>query len=141
MLLSLGKRLSSVLFYSAIKSVYSKNNLSDIEVAWLDIRDSIKTDDQFGKAKPLLAEITKNCESKLSDVRTGKKVFVTQGFIGQTLNGVTTTLGRGGSDYSAALLAEGLKANVCEIWTDVAGVATTDPRLFAEAVVLDEISF
>lgn len=71
----------------------------------------------------------------------GEIVYVTQGFIGQTLSGSTTTLGRGGSDYSAALFAEGIKATTLEIWTDVAGVATTDPRICPDAVVIDEISF
>ena len=67
--------------------------------------------------------------------------FVTQGFIGQTLNGDTTTLGRGGSDYSASLLAESLKAEVLEIWTDVAGIATTDPRLLDGAKIISEITY
>ena len=66
---------------------------------------------------------------------------MTQGFIGSTKEGMTTTLGRGGSDYSAALLAEGLGADILEIWTDVAGIATTDPRLCKEARAISEISF
>lgn len=68
-------------------------------------------------------------------------MVVTQGFIGATEEGHTTTLGRGGSDYSAALLAEGLNAQILEIWTDVAGIATTDPRICKGARPIPEISF
>lgn len=71
----------------------------------------------------------------------GNDVGVTQGFIGSTMEGHTTTLGRGGSDFSAAILAEGINATTCEIWTDVTGILTTDPRLVKEAKVIDEISF
>ena len=66
---------------------------------------------------------------------------MTQGFIGSDEAGQTTTLGRGGSDYSAALLAEALKASAVEIWTDVAGIYTTDPRLAPNAHPIAEISF
>jgi aspartate kinase len=68
-------------------------------------------------------------------------VLVTQGFIGSTEEGMTTTLGRGGSDYSAAILAEGIAADIVEIWTDVAGIATTDPRISPKAKPIAEISF
>jgi aspartate kinase len=66
---------------------------------------------------------------------------VTQGFIGSDLQGNTTILGRGGSDYSAALFAEGISAHVLEIWTDVAGVATTDPRMVKEARIIPELTY
>ena len=66
---------------------------------------------------------------------------MTQGFIGRNAQGQTTTLGRGGSDYSAALLAEGVGASVLQIWTDMPGVATTDPRICPKARPLEELSF
>ncbi len=135
-LLSLGERLSSVLFTYALEKAWPSKT-----VRFLDIRTILKTDEYFGKARPLTAEIAELCAAKLSDINDGHVVYVTQGFIGQTLAGATTTLGRGGSDYSAALLAEGIRADVLEIWTDVAGVSTTDPRLCAEAIVIDELSF
>lgn len=139
-LMSLGERMSSVLFTVALQKVFTdKNHKPKAEL--LDVRTVLKTDDQFGKARPLTETIIKLCKENLKDCISGKTVYVTQGFIGQTLNGATTTLGRGGSDYSAAILAEGISADTLEIWTDVAGVSTTDPRLCAEAVVIGEISF
>ncbi|MBC7420667.1 MAG: lysine-sensitive aspartokinase 3 [Bdellovibrio sp.] len=135
-LLSLGERLSSVLFAQALQTAWPQK-----KVKLLDVRSVLKTDETFGKARPLTTEISKLCEKKLGNLKDGKVVYVTQGFIGQTLAGATTTLGRGGSDYSAAILAEGIKADTLEIWTDVAGVSTTDPRLCKDAVVIDEISF
>ena len=77
----------------------------------------------------------------LNKYSTDKNVIVTQGFIGATSLGHTTTLGRGGSDYSAALFAEGLNATALEIWTDVPGIATTDPRITTKAQSIKEISF
>jgi aspartate kinase len=139
-LMSLGERMSSVLFTVALRKVYNDNKQTQ-QVKLLDVRTVLKTDDSFGKARPLTETIIKLCKEKLADCIAGKSVYVAQGFVGQTLNGATTTLGRGGSDYSAAILAEGIAADTLEIWTDVAGVATTDPRLCSEAVVIDEISF
>lgn len=139
-LMSLGERMSSVLFTVALQKVYADNKQTQ-QVKLLDVRTVLKTDDSYGKARPLTETIIKLCKENLADCISGKAVYVAQGFIGQTLNGATTTLGRGGSDYSAAILAEGISADTLEIWTDVAGVATTDPRLCSDAVVIDEISF
>lgn len=139
-LMSLGERMSSALYTVALRQIF-KNNNHKVKVGLLDARTIIKTDEQFGKAKPLPEKILQQCNENLQDCMKGEIVYVTQGFIGQTLSGSTTTLGRGGSDYSAALFAEGIKATTLEIWTDVAGVATTDPRICPDAVVIDEISF
>ncbi|MCC2679709.1 MAG: hypothetical protein K0R29_2285, partial [Pseudobdellovibrio sp.] len=141
-LMSLGERMSSVLFTVALRNVYSQHKQKQLrEVKLLDVRTVLKTDDQFGKARPLTDVIIKQCREILIDCIQGQTTYVTQGFVGQTLSGATTTLGRGGSDYSAAILAEGIGSDTLEIWTDVAGVATTDPRICPEAVVIDEISF
>lgn len=146
-LMSLGERMSSLLFTQALQNVFDQNDAKtsrppSLTARLLDVREVLKTDDNFGKAKPLADLIKKNCQEKLPNIKQdAKTTYVTQGFIGQTTNGLTTTLGRGGSDYSAALLAEALGADTVEIWTDVAGVATTDPRLCQEAVVINEISF
>lgn len=132
--------MSTVLFTEAMGKVLEKHN-SRKTAELFDVRQVLRTDDSFGKAKPLTLEIKKLCEEHLGFLRDHKKIVVTQGFIGMTDEGMTTTLGRGGSDYSAALLAEGVGADILEIWTDVAGIATTDPRLCPKAKPIKEISF
>lgn len=130
-ILSLGERISSVIFKEVLK-----NKLPNKKIILLDARTIIKTDSHFGKATPLISEIALACEKLNPDF-----VYVTQGFIGADVDGNTTVLGRGGSDYSAALFAEGLNADVLEIWTDVAGIATTDPRLCSNTKIIHEISY
>ncbi|MDA0148553.1 lysine-sensitive aspartokinase 3 [Vibrio sp. LaRot3] len=105
-----------------------------------DIRDVLKTDDNFGKAEPQLETIRQLAEQSLVPL-CQSNVVVTQGFIGSDPEGNTTTLGRGGSDYSAALIAEAVQASGLEIWTDVPGIYTTDPRIAAKASPIPEISF
>ena len=137
-LMSLGERMSSVLFSQALENVIHTQGLS-LQVRRLDARDVLKTDNQFSKAKPLIAEMATFAQAKIP--HDPQLIYVTQGFIGQTLEGHTTTLGRGGSDYSAALFAEAIGADILEIWTDVAGIATTDPRICSEAKPISEITF
>lgn len=140
-LVSLGERMSSVLFAEAFQQKLKSSGQSR-KVVWLDARDIICTDDQFGKARPQIEKISERAQQKiLSALDPQNHAIVTQGFIGRSEEGQTTTLGRGGSDYSAALFAEALNADVLEIWTDVAGIATTDPRLCSDAKMLEEISF
>lgn len=130
-ILSLGERMSSLIFKEVLK-----NKLPNKSVVLLDARTVIKTDSNFGKATPLISEISNKCN--LLDRNT---VYVTQGFIGSDNDNNTTILGRGGSDYSAALFAEGFSASTLEIWTDVAGIASTDPRLCSTAQIIHEISY
>lgn len=133
---SFGERLSSILFTEVLSQIDKSKT-----VQWLDARTILKTDDQFGKARPLTSVIFQLAsENLIPQIKKGI-VFVTQGFIGETLEGKTTTLGRGGSDYSAALFAEAVAADTLEIWTDVPGIATTDPRITSDAKPLKEISF
>ncbi|MBO9668225.1 MAG: lysine-sensitive aspartokinase 3 [Bdellovibrio sp.] len=139
-LMSLGERISSILFVEAMAQVLARHQ-SAKKAQWLDVRDVLRTDETFGKAKPLTNEILGLCQKHLAFLPEMKTVVVTQGYIGRTEDGMTTTLGRGGSDYSAAILAEGVSADVLEIWTDVAGIATTDPRLCPQARPINEISF
>lgn len=139
-LMSLGERMSSVLFTEAMAQVLRKHNSMKLAKLF-DARDVLRTDDAFGKAKPLTKEIESLCRQHLGSLREFKTVICTQGYIGRTEEGMTTTLGRGGSDYSAAILAEGVAADILEIWTDVAGIATTDPRICPKAKPIDEISF
>jgi aspartate kinase len=135
---SFGERLSSLLFTEAMNLAIKKQKDTKIAVNF-DVREVLITDNQFGKARPIITEIKKLCEKKFIDLE--HTIYITQGFIGATTEGMTTTLGRGGSDYSAALIAEGIDASILEIWTDVPGIATTDPRLCKEAVAIAEISF
>ncbi len=140
-LLSLGERTSSALFAQAMKAALAKAGVKK-EVILFDAREVIVTDDQFGKARPQIAKIYELAQKEiLQKYPQEKYVIVTQGYIGKSLSGHSTTLGRGGSDYSAALFAEGLDATTLEIWTDVTGIATTDPRICKEAKFIDEISF
>lgn len=131
---SFGERLSSLLFTGVLREAGVQN------VQWFDVRDVMITDSQFGHAEPQTADIRRQAEEKLTP-RIKTERFVTQGFIGRDRSGATTTLGRGGSDYSAALLAEALDADVLEIWTDVTAVYTTDPRMVPDARPITEISF
>ncbi len=132
--------MSSVLFTQALENQLAQKK-NDIRAVWFDVRDVLVTDDQFGKARPLLSPMRDLALLHLVPKLTENTCVVTQGFIGRTVAGATTTLGRGGSDYSAALLAEAVDANILEIWTDVPGIATTDPRLVPKAQVIAKISF
>ncbi|PFG55185.1 aspartate kinase [Vibrio sp. ES.051] len=112
----------------------------DIQAVRFDIRDVLRTDDSFGRAEPNIEMISELAQEKLVPL-CHKSVVITQGFIGSDGQGNTTTLGRGGSDYSAALIAESVKAAGLEIWTDVPGIYTTDPRIAPKASPIPEISF
>ena len=138
--LSIGERLSSLLFTEAM-SLVLKMHGSDVTAQWFDVRNVLITDNQFSKARPLIGDIKTKCLDYFSTLKHSSNIYVTQGFIGKTKEGMTTTLGRGGSDYSAAILAEGVSADILEIWTDVAGIATTDPRICSDAKPISEISF
>jgi aspartate kinase len=105
-----------------------------------DIRKVLRTDNEFGNASPQLEEISSLAQQQLLPL-FDKHVVISQGFIGADSAGNTTTLGRGGSDYSAALIAEALNAKSLEIWTDVPGIYTTDPRIAPKASPISEISF
>lgn len=133
---AIGERLSSSLFQQALAERWSGK-----EVVYLDIREVLKTDERHLRARPLLDQIKERAQEKILPGLEKGQVFVSQGFIGSTLKGVTTTLGRGGSDYSASLIGEAIGAESIEIWTDVAGIATTDPRICEQARMIKEISF
>ena len=107
---------------------------------WFDVRKVMRTDDRFSRATPDLANLQAEVAKELAPL-CANQLVVTQGFIGAAKDGRTTTLGRGGSDFSAALLAEALNAVAVQIWTDVPGIYTTDPRLVLDARPIAEISF
>jgi aspartate kinase len=104
-----------------------------------DVREVMKTDARFGKARPLLGAIRAAAAPWRSALAQGQ-LWVTQGFLGSSPEGVTTTLGRGGSDTSATLLGEALGAEEVQIWTDVDGVLTADPSLVPEARPIPQMS-
>jgi aspartate kinase len=133
-ILSFGERLSSKIFTEVLK----KQSQSDVQ--WFDARTVIKTDEHYGSAEPDIPTIANASSKKLQPLLVDSRI-VTQGFIGSEPNGHTTTLGRGGSDYSAALFAEAVDADVLEIWTDVTAIYTTDPRIVSDARPITEISF
>lgn len=132
-LLSLGEQCSSALFAAVLREKGANSSA-------FDVRRVLRTDSHFGRAEPQVEQIALLSRENLLPLLS-EQVIVTQGFIGSDEAGQTTTLGRGGSDYSAALLAEALTASAVEIWTDVAGIYTTDPRLAPNAHPIAEISF
>lgn len=116
---------------------YLKSCIADIE--WCDIRNILLTDDRYRDANILWNESTVRARS-LFDF-SQHKIYVTQGFIGGTIAGNTTTLGREGSDYTAAILANMLDADSVVVWKDVPGILNADPKWFPDAIKLDEISY
>jgi aspartate kinase len=109
--------------------------------AWVDARAVLRTDDGFGRARPRLRELKALARKHLAPLLGPGLPVVTQGYIGATADGHTTTLGRGGSDYSAALFGAALGAADIQIWTDVEGVLTCDPRVVPQAMPIAELSF
>ncbi len=132
-ILAFGEQFSSRIFAQVLQSI-------DVAGEYFNVQQVMKTNSLHGKAvvdtKKLSEQSALLLAPKLID-----KVIVTQGFIGEDALGHTTTLGRGGSDYSAALLAEALAGDNLAIWTDVVGIFTTDPRITDQARAIKEISF
>lgn len=134
---SIGERMSSLLFTYAIQKEFNDER----KVTLVDARDIIKTNSKFKRAIPDIKLIEEECGEVLIPSLNENELIVTQGFIGADSQGRTTTLGREGSDFSAALLAEAINADILQIWTDVPGIATTDPRLIKDAKFISEISY
>jgi aspartate kinase len=109
--------------------------------AWADIRPIMVTDDRFGRATPYVQMLNNRARECLRPLLEDELIPVTQGFIGATADGVPTTLGRGGSDFTAALLGAALGAARVEIWTDVDGLMTADPRIVPGARTLSAASY
>ena len=131
-IISNGELLSSQIFAAKLKSLGLNNT-------WKDARELIITDSQFGTANVDFAATNKNIRDFFSSHNAG--IYIIPGFIGSDKNGNTTTLGRGGSDYTAAIIAAALDASVVEIWTDVSGMMTADPRLVSNAKIIQQISY
>jgi aspartate kinase len=112
-----------------------------VPAVWVDIRPIMLTDDRFGRATPDVTELEVRARSCLGSLAERGRVPVTQGYIGATAEGAPTTLGRGGSDFTAALLGAALGASRVEIWTDVDGLMTADPRIVRSARTLGAASY
>jgi aspartate kinase len=114
---------------------------SGVPAIWADPRALIVTDEGFTAATPLLDETTEQTEAHLRPALDNGRVIVSGGFVGATRHGITTTLGRGGSDYSASLLGAALGADEIQIWTDVDGMLTADPRVVESPCLVPFLSF
>jgi aspartate kinase len=112
-----------------------------LHARWLDARALLVTDAQHGAAMPDREATNERLRAQVSPLLSDGVVPVTGGFIGATLEGLTTTLGRGGSDYSAALFGASLEAEQIQIWTDVDGMLTADPRVVSGPRVVERLSF
>jgi len=134
MFCSFGELFSTTVFAAAM-------NERAHNVAWIDVRTVMTTDDNFGVARPLDELCQENVRQLIKPLLDAGTIVVTQGYIGATKDGHTTTLGRGGSDFSAALLGAWLDDTSIQIWTDVDGVMTCDPRLVPEARSIRVMTF
>jgi aspartate kinase len=131
---SYGERLSAAM----LAAVLIENKVLSRDV---DARRCIITDNEYGCAAPLMDETFRNTQEQLQPLIESSCIPVLGGFIGSTATGDTTTLGRGGSDYTAALIGAALEAKEIQIWTDVPGVLTADPRLVSHARTVPHLSF
>jgi len=134
LIVSYGERISSRMIAAAFCE-------SGIDAVHVDARDVIVTDSQFQKAIPIDTVIEKRTAEKVRPLIDAGKVPVMGGFIGSNEAGITTTLGRGGSDFTGALIGGAMHADTIEIWTDVDGIMTSDPRVCPDALRVKVISF
>jgi aspartate kinase len=112
-----------------------------LAATWVDIRPIMVTDDRHGRATPYMQALADRARECLRPLVEAGRIPVTQGFIGATVDGTPTTLGRGGSDFTAALLGAVLDVERVEIWTDVNGLMTADPRIVPSARTLRAASY
>ena len=131
---SMGELISSRIIAAALLN-------AGLPGEWVDARRAIVTDDQHTKACPLMRETTAALRASVLAIVEGGKVPVLGGFVGATAEGHTTTLGRGGSDYSGAIVGAGIEAEEIQIWTDVDGMLTADPRVIPESRLVPRLSF
>ncbi len=134
LIVSFGERLSSNIVAAGFREL-------GIDALQVDAREIVITDSQFQKAVPQDALIDQRAQAKLLPLTSQGKVPVMGGFIAANEAGITTTLGRGGSDFTGALVGGALQAEAIEIWTDVDGIMTADPRVVPDALRVKVISF
>ncbi|MGB3947960.1 MAG: bifunctional aspartate kinase/homoserine dehydrogenase I [Bacteroidia bacterium] len=131
-MMSYGELMSSLIISARLNAIQIKHQ-------WIDARQIIKTNSNYGSA-----QVDKLLTNKLITEQLSKSdvpLYLVPGFIASDVDGVTTTLGRGGSDYTAAIIAAAIKAQSLEIWTDVSGMMTADPRLVTNAKIISNISY
>jgi aspartate kinase len=131
-LIGYGELLSTTIVHQYLKA-------SGMKSRWMDIRKSLKTDNTWREAR-----IDWELSTQLVNdhfVFNGERILITQGFLGSTINDQSTSLGREGSDYTAAVLAHMLRAESVTIWKDVPGVLNADPKYFDDTVLLDRLSY
>ena len=131
-IVSYGELLSSKIIAAALQS-------ENIQTLWTDSRALIVTNSDFGNALVNFSQTNHNIAKYLKG--NDSKIYIVPGFIASNEEGVHTTLGRGGSDYTAAIFAAAANATVLEIWTDVSGMMTADPRLVPNARIIPQISY
>ena len=133
-IISNGELLSSTIICFAM-------NAKGIRTNWVDARKMMVTNDAYMKGEPIEAEISARVPGIIEEAYKGMDAVITQGFIASNMKGEQTVLGRGGSDYSASLIGMAVDAERIEIWTDVDGVRTADPRKVKNTKYLEKISF
>lgn len=131
---SYGERLSSRIIAAGLRD-------AGVKSMWVDVREFMITDDNFGNAQPLMDIVSENLETKIRPMQEKGITPVTQGFIGVTQSGEYTTMGRESSDYSASIIGAAMNASLVQIWTDVDGVLTADPRLVGTTRKIRRMSF
>ncbi len=130
----LGERMAAPLLAAVLRA-------HGVDAEWVDAGEMIVTDDSFGSATPLMEPTSARINARLRPLLEQGKTPVVTGFVAATTSGIPTTLGRGGSDYSAAIVGACLGAGEVQIWTDVNGVMTADPRIVPSAVTLPELTY
>jgi aspartate kinase len=133
-IVSYGERLSASLLAEVLRA-------ANLRAQYVDARRCITTDDEHGCAAPLFTETTQSTRAELEPLIEMSIIPVLGGFIASSSNGETTTLGRGGSDYTAAILGAAMGAREIQIWTDVPGVLTADPRIVGRAHTIPRLSY
>ena len=131
---SFGERLATLILNELMVS----QGMNSVRVS---ARDVMKTTDDFTRALPLFDDITPLAQRLIGEKVRAGHIVVTEGFLGSTRNGIPTTIGRGGSDYSAAILGAALDADEIQIWTDVDGMMTSDPSIIPSALLIPEMRF
>lgn len=129
-----GELMSSNVIYYSMKS-------SGLDVELIDSREIIKTNNDFSRAYPNFELSQSNADKKVKPLLEKNKIVLAQGFMGSTEDGISTTMGRESSDFSAAIYGSLVDADEIQIWTDVDGVLTCDPNVISNALKLSEISF
>ena len=129
-----GELLSSRLVAAALEE-------AGLPSTWVDARRVIVTDDEHTRAAPLMRETVAALRASVLPLLEARRVPVLGGFVGATANGITTTLGRGGGDYSGAIVGAGVDAREIQIWTDVDGMLTADPRVVSSPRLVPQLSF